>query len=111
MCYANFTFYKAIDNGIEYFFQGRELIRQPPVGEGRVNKAKSVLRFEKMQKALSIQVKLNAQRFSLDAMPYYFHPPPKARYKLTTACNCCSLSLTPLNCAANKLCSEVSTSV
>jgi hypothetical protein len=41
----------------------------------------------------------------------YFHPPPSARYKLTTACNCCNLSFTPLNWAANKLCSEVKTSV
>ncbi len=42
---------------------------------------------------------------------FYFQPPPKARYKLTTACNFCKLSLIPLNCAAKRFCSEVNTSV
>jgi hypothetical protein len=33
----------------------------------------------------------------------YFQPPPKERYKLTVACNCCNLSFTLPNSAASKL--------
>jgi hypothetical protein len=41
----------------------------------------------------------------------YFQPPPNALYRFTTDCSFCNRSLMPLNCAVNKLCSEVKTSV
>ena len=41
----------------------------------------------------------------------HFHPPPRLLYKEIADCNSCTLSLIPFNWAANRLCSEVSTSV